>query len=99
MCLQPIFVPKKLLSWPQLLFLGDRTNCLLCVAALVISLSFTLCSPLISFPLSFYFCDCYCIINQKWSKNVFLLGFLLPSHTLSHDQIVCVSGGWHSFMS
>lgn len=32
-CLQAIFVPKRLLRWAPLLFLGDRTDCPLCVAA------------------------------------------------------------------
>lgn len=73
-CLQAIFVPKRLLRWAPLLFLGDRTDCLLCVAVGHFCLFSLAVFPLVALSLSSclwdYFCSC-CYLSRV--KERFLL--------------------------
>ena len=91
-CLQAIFVPTTLLRWALLLFLGDRTDCLLCAAAgsflwLTFSPSWSLSQAL----WESVFVNV--VIYQGIEQSLFTSVIFLPWHRHSQDphKYLCVS--------
>lgn len=90
-CLQAIFVPERPLRWARLLFLGDRTDCLLCVAVGHFCLfSLAVFPSLWSASRAFlrgYFCLCRYLPRVK---KTFTCVIFLPCHIRSQDHHKCL---------